>query len=46
MVVLGAVGLPGATVAECLSELAVCPLEAAVCWLETDVSRLLLLGLT
>ena len=46
VVVLGAVGLPGAAVAECLSELAVCLSELAVCPLEAAVSRLLLLGLT
>ena len=34
MVVVGAMGLPGAVVAEGLSELAVCLLEAAVCPLE------------
>ena len=34
VVVVGAMGLPGAVVAEGLSELAVCLLEAAVCPLE------------
>ena len=41
VVVVGAMGLPGAVVAEGLSELAVCLLEAAVCPLEA-LSRLLM----